>query len=237
MTLSPSTAASGVAAWISSLPVSPVSRSAQPGSSWELTMNDGSGLTLHGSSVTWNPDTSSWRTSQTLFATDFPKSSMTLPRSGSMRNGDVLQREPLAPLRNANGSGYWPTPRAHDAKDMATCSPQRNTDGLPGAAITAHGNDGSAKADLNPFFVATLMGLPMDWLTHSTSEVTALCRNALRKPSDNSQEGTEALEPNTRAPGVIPRRVDLRLQQNEPDKRANARRALSQTNLSRRKAT
>jgi hypothetical protein len=29
------------------------------------------------------------------------------------------------------------------------------------------------------------MGLPWDWLTVSTSEVTASCRNALRKRSDS----------------------------------------------------
>ena len=83
----------------------------------------------------------------------------------------------------------WPIPKAHDAKDLGTSSPQRNTDGLPGAAITTHGPSGSIKADLNPFFVAALMGLPWDWLTHSTSEVTDSSRNALRRQSDSSSSG------------------------------------------------
>ena len=55
--------------------------------------------------------------------------------------------------------------------------------------ITPDGPTGSPKADLNPFFVATLMGLPPDWLTHSTSEVTVWCRNALQKPGANSSNG------------------------------------------------
>jgi hypothetical protein len=51
---------------------------------------------------------------------------------------------------------------------------------------TSDGPDGSPKVDLNPFFVATLMGLPMDWLTLSTSAVTASCRRQLHTPSDSS---------------------------------------------------
>jgi hypothetical protein len=37
--------------------------------------------------------------------------------------------------------------------------------------------------DLNPFFVAELMGLPADWLTPSTSEVTDWCRRQQQQHS------------------------------------------------------
>lgn len=51
--------------------------------------------------------------------------------------------------------------------------------------ITTDGPDGSPRADLNPFFVAALMGLPLDWLTLSTSAVTASCLRQLHTPSDS----------------------------------------------------
>lgn len=45
---------------------------------------------------------------------DYPKSSLTLPASGSMRNGVCSARPPLAPPTAGNDSGSWPTPVARD---------------------------------------------------------------------------------------------------------------------------
>ena len=244
----------GVDEWISSLPVSPASRSRRPAASEGLTMNVGSGPTLPGSSATWNPDTCSWKTSQGLFVLDYPKFSTILPGSGSMRNGVCSPQPPLALLTSVNGSGswhtpttthgvgggfnsrgeptlpsqakMWPTPQAGDYVGDSTADRARNSPPLPSVAAmwptprasmnenrtgkhapshgvthgktlageASHrapttepdGTDGSPKVDLNPFFVATLMGLPMDWLTHSISEVMASCRNAPRTPGGNS---------------------------------------------------
>jgi hypothetical protein len=295
MTLSPSTAQRGVDEWISSLSASPVNRSGRPGSGPGLTMIVGSGQTLSGSSVTWNPDGSCWRTSLSLFDMDSPKSSTVLPRSGSMRNGGCSQRPPLAPLTVGNDSGSWPTATARDSKgegfeDMnltnasaswgnnwptlaanadsrsATISPAAFARGFTGTmtdavrlwgtptarddqkspeahaamkarmgggrteptsltvqtklwatprasmnenrtgkhapthgtthgrtlagdashlggTITADGPNGSQRADLNPWFVAALMGLPWDWLTHTTTEVHRRAEAALRTDS------------------------------------------------------
>ncbi len=87
----------------------------------------------------------------------------------------------------------WGTPRAVDA--FKGTDPTHGNGGQTGlkqqlasrlaATTTTDGEIGSPRADLNPFFVAALMGLPWDWLTHSTSEVTASCRNALHTPGDN----------------------------------------------------
>jgi len=71
------------------------------------------------------------------------------------------------------------------------------THGLTLAGIASHqhattptaGNSGSTKVDLNPWFVATLMGLPPDWLTHSTSAVTDSCRKQQQQQSDNYSTG------------------------------------------------
>lgn len=58
--------------------------------------------------------------------------------------------------------------------------------GRLGAMTSPYGPSTSERVDLNPFFVAALMGLPVDWLTHCTSEVTASCQQQLQKPSGSS---------------------------------------------------
>ena len=80
----------------------------------------------------------------------------------------------------------WPTPKTTDDRPGAPGDLRRNSPGLRSVATTTGGADGSPKVDLNPFFVATLMGLPMDWLTLSTSAVTASCRKQLHTPSGPS---------------------------------------------------
>jgi hypothetical protein len=268
MTSPPSTVARGVAAWISSLPVSLASHSAPPANARGLTMTAGSGRPSHPSSLRFDPSSSSWRTSPSLFDTGSPTSSTTLPTSGSMRNGVCSAREPLEPLTDANAPGSWPTPTAMDVRKSGGAptnshgvsltdatvrmwgtpvarddqkSPeahQRMKANMPGGPRTevtsltvqskmwgtprasdggGRGSDpprknaragsptlknqvashhseatptaglaGSPKVDLNPFFVATLMGLPADWLTPSTSAVTASCRRQLATPSGHS---------------------------------------------------
>jgi hypothetical protein len=52
------------------------------------------------------------------------------------------------------------------------------------------GPTGSSKADLNPRFVAALMGVPWDWLTLSTSAATDSSPLALVKHSDNFSQGS-----------------------------------------------
>lgn len=112
----PLTAQRGADEWISSLPVSPASRSQRQDSNAVLTMTAGSGLPSHGSSMMWDRVSSSWRTSPDLFGTVSLTSSPILPSSGSMRNGVVSQRQPLAPRTGGNGSGLWPTATATDSE-------------------------------------------------------------------------------------------------------------------------
>lgn len=58
--------------------------------------------------------------------------------------------------------------------------------------IIVAGNDGQPKADLNPRFVAALMGVPWDWLTHSTSEATDSSPKPPPERSANCSTGSEA---------------------------------------------
>lgn len=62
----------------------------------------------------YDRELSCWRTSQATLALDLTPSSVTLPRSGSMRNGELFARPTLARLTGANGcSSLLVTPTAN----------------------------------------------------------------------------------------------------------------------------
>ena len=147
----PSTADRGVAAWISSLLVSPASRSAPPANDADSTMNDGYGPISLESSETWDPDSSSWRTCPDLFGTDSRASSTTLPRSGSMRNGVCYQRQPLVPHINENASGSWPTATATDGERRGVIAAGTQTSLVHAAQLwpTACARDAKGKPGQN----------------------------------------------------------------------------------------
>jgi len=124
-------------------------------------------------------------------------------KSGGNPNGTGTHGETLtdATVRQ------WPTPQSRDYRNDTNSQGQtdRKSPNLPNIARQQHshhdattpkdGTNGPTKVDLNPYFVAALMGLPWDWLTHSTSQVTASSHNALQKQSDNSS--TEPTGPST----------------------------------------
>ena len=74
----------------------------------------------------YDPDTSSWRTSQRSFLEGWTVFSQTWPRSGTMRNGTAYRLPPLVPLTDATGSGSWPTPTASD-QNCASLTPEART--------------------------------------------------------------------------------------------------------------
>jgi len=57
---------------------------------------------------------SSWRTHQCLFQEVLEESSLTLPRWGLMRNGELSERTTPERLINEIESGCWPTPSANN---------------------------------------------------------------------------------------------------------------------------
>lgn len=67
-----------------------------------------------GSLASFDPATSSWRTCQLSLFEDSMSSSLTWPRSGSMRSGTVYEHATSVPRTSANDSGLWPTPVARD---------------------------------------------------------------------------------------------------------------------------
>ena len=93
----------------------------------------------------------------------------------------------------------WPTPRA-SMNENRTTKPAPSHGVTHGTTLageasrhvpttTTDGPNGSLKADLNPRFVAALMGVPPDWLTLSISGGTDSFRSAQQKRSDSSTSG------------------------------------------------
>jgi hypothetical protein len=71
------------------------------------------GASTPASFASFDPDTSSWRTSQLCLDGDLDEFSETWPRAGMTRNGTAYRLQPLAPLTKEIGSGSLPTPRAN----------------------------------------------------------------------------------------------------------------------------
>jgi hypothetical protein len=91
----------------------------------------------------------------------------------------------------------WPTPKTTDERNATPADFDRHSPKLSAVAGLHHqttptdGESGSPKADLNPRFVAALMGVPWDWLTPCTSVVTDSYQAWLHThslPSPNGQE-------------------------------------------------
>lgn len=95
---------------------SPASQSATPASASGGTMFAGSGPSSPASFASFDPATSSWRTSPSSASGDSTKSRVIWPRSGMTRNGTAYQLAPSAPRTIATDSSLWPTPLASNTK-------------------------------------------------------------------------------------------------------------------------
>ena len=114
--------------------------------------------------ASYNPDTRSWKTSQTsLVATGddgLDEFLETWPRSGMTRNGIAYQLPRLAPTITEIGSGYWPTPTANED---AAGTPKGKMQAMLGNHPSLRGNTPEewARGTLNPVWVEWLMGFPI----------------------------------------------------------------------------
>ena len=77
------------------------------------------GLPCGESLARYDPDTQSLRTSQLLLFEDSTKSLVTLPRSGTMRNGRIYEQRTWVHRTKGKESGLWQTPNANE--DRAEC--------------------------------------------------------------------------------------------------------------------
>lgn len=122
-----STAARGVASWISSLRGSRASRSASPASGAGKRTSDGSGQISPESFAMWDRVTSSWRIRQaSLLQPDLEPYSARWPISGSLRSGACSARKPVELSIGGDGSTSWPTLVAADASRASRRYPRGN---------------------------------------------------------------------------------------------------------------
>jgi hypothetical protein len=104
--------------WMSSAAVSPARTSVSPEKAQALRASAAAyGRNTPELLAKYDPDTSSWRTSQLCLDGDLALFSETWPRSGTMRNGTAYLLPPLVRLTDETGCGSLPTPTADAAID------------------------------------------------------------------------------------------------------------------------
>lgn len=150
--------------------------------------------------ASFDRDTSSWKTSQGSLSTEWAKSSVIWPRSGTTRNGTAYRLPPL--VRRTYGTGFGslpthsiPTPTASDHIERRSTSKEvlnfdtnksvsldRFVKAFPTPTISGNYNRKGASAQsgdglatvaggsLNPPWVEWLMGFPAAWTELSPSE-------------------------------------------------------------------
>lgn len=122
----PSTVERGVAAWISSLRAYPASPSPSPASDERSETSAGSGRSYGDALATWEPSSSSWRTSQGSLPLGSATSSPTWPRAGGLRSGTLYQRPTSAHRTSASASSsslLLPTPVSTTSETRVNRSP------------------------------------------------------------------------------------------------------------------
>lgn len=109
-------------------------------------------------SVRYDRDSCSWKTRHSLLEEDLPAFSPTLPKWGSMRSGELLERTTLPPLTSAKGSGLWPTPMAHRGTNRRTKPTPAQAAGKAGMQL-----GGLLGGTPNPDWSEWLMGWSISW--------------------------------------------------------------------------
>ena len=122
--------------------------------------------------ASFDPITSSWRTSQGSLTGGSASFLGTWPRSGTMRSGRCYRLAPWVHHTHASACSWWPTPRASD----------RDNCGGANARRAAHRNGTYVGRLLNPRVSEWLMGFRFDWSALPLSEM--LSSPMSRKSSD-----------------------------------------------------
>ena len=127
------------------------------------------GNTWPGLLAKYNPNTHLWKTAQCSLFEDLELSLETFPRWGSMRNGELFQREILVLPILENESGLlqqmWPTPVCQDSRHATTRHLDPNNQYWKsnlGEVVMSTEQTG-IPGRLNPTWVEWLMGWPLGW--------------------------------------------------------------------------
>ncbi len=171
----------------SSPPDSPVRTSQPPGKEQELKVSgQDSGQKSPVLLANYDPNTSSWKTSQRCLVEGWTRFSETWPRSGTMQNGIAFQLPTLAHRTGGTGGGAWPTPTANeDAAGTPDGKMQKMLGNHP--SIRGETPQEWAKGSLSATWVSWLMGYPLDWLDldgFQNPELEGLPPEYLTEPPD-----------------------------------------------------
>lgn len=120
------------------------------------------GVSLRDSLASFDPATSSWRTSQRCLVEGWERYSQTWPRSGLMHSGTVSPLAPLVPLTKETGSGLLPTLVRRDARTIKGGQDMPGREG-GGSLLQMLLSTGSANGYLNPRWTEWFLGYPQTW--------------------------------------------------------------------------
>jgi hypothetical protein len=162
----------------SSAAVTPASPSASQDDAAEQMTLDTFGPTFETPFATYDPATLYWRTYLGISRSDSTEFSLTLPPSGSMRNGRLSRQPMWVPPTSVVASSLWPTPTARDYRTGGDIDRQGGPSlaALMWATPTAHPRTHTPRqvdhgvqlanqvgGALNPTWVEWLMGFPLGW--------------------------------------------------------------------------
>ncbi len=140
--------------------------------------------------ATYDPNTSSWKTSQRCFIGEWGEFSETWPRSGLMRNGIAFRLPTLAEPISGIGCSSFPTPTARDWKGSRSLISQQKTgrgitNSLPDY-LRIKGNWQYPPVQV----VEYMMGFPKGWLDCKRWETasTSHSLNKSAKPSSRQSD-------------------------------------------------
>ena len=131
----------------------------------------GSGPNMPDLLMSFDPISSSWKTSQLSLDVGLANSSETWPRSGMMRNGIAYELRPLATRTNGTVSGLLPTPRYSDGKKGSGI--RKDGGGAYGIGYVIArllGLSQQTTTKFDPAFSELLMGYPIGWTDLGDSE-------------------------------------------------------------------
>ena len=154
------------------------------------------GLSSPVSFANYDPDMSSWRTSQGSLFGGWAEFSETWPRSGTTRSGTAYRLPPSAPHIYELASSFWPTPIADSASGRTTPysqggiplqvavrwrTPQasegsgggQNPEKRKAQGHSVNLRDQVGSGQLNPMWVEWLMGCPLGWTDSGLSETAS----------------------------------------------------------------
>ena len=185
MTCGPSTGVPGLDWWMSCLRASRASRTASREECWPQMTQEMDGLPQSASFAKLDRESPGWKTFQVSYLDDtvtLAPYSKSWTKRGTVLNGIAYRQKRLVRRINANGSGFWPTPRAkEDSAWQWNGSRTKKTPTLLGKVrmyptptardYKSPNKNGNFKdqlpnvigGQLNPDWVEWLMGWPIGW--------------------------------------------------------------------------